>query len=82
MANGKRPAEHAAREIVEGAGEFADGLGARTRAVDGDGALEQRAEEQRAHQRSCPEYEQLKDLLQSGKSATMLFSIAASSSGH
>src|SRR6202050_4511480 len=33
-------------------------------------------------QRSCPEYEQLKDLLHSGKSATMLFSIAASNSGH
>ena len=32
--------------------------------------------------RSCPEYEQLNDLLQSGKSATMLPSIAASSSGH
>ena len=33
-------------------------------------------------QRSCPEYEQLNDLLQSGKSATMLPSMAASSSGH
>ena len=35
-----------------------------------------------AHHRSCPEYEQLKLLLHSGKSATMLPSIAASSSGH
>ena len=32
--------------------------------------------------RSWPEYEQLKDLLQRGKSATMLPSITASSSGH
>ncbi len=32
--------------------------------------------------KSCPEYEQLKDLLHSGKSATMLPSIAASRSGH
>src|SRR5271166_77364 len=34
------------------------------------------------HYRSCPEYEQLNDLLHKGKSATMLPSIAASSSGH
>src|SRR5581483_11822612 len=32
--------------------------------------------------KSCPAYEQLNDLLQSGKSATMLPSMAASSSGH
>jgi hypothetical protein len=32
--------------------------------------------------KSCPEYEQLKLLLHSGKSATMLPSITASSSGH
>ena len=31
--------------------------------------------------RSCPEDEQLKDLLHSGKLATMLFLIAASNSG-
>src|SRR5204863_5002500 len=44
--------------------------------------LHQALEQELPHQRSCPEYEQLNDLLQSGKSATMLPSIAASSSGH
>src|SRR5215211_2223406 len=34
------------------------------------------------HHTSCPEYEQLKDLLHSGKSATILPLMAASSSGH
>jgi hypothetical protein len=44
--------------------------------------LEQRLAHGGGAQRSWPEYEQLNDLLQSGKSATILFSMAASSSGH
>src|SRR5262249_51948277 len=45
-------------------------------------ALEQGSAHARSPYRSCPEYEQLNDLLQSGKSATMLPSITASNSGH
>src|SRR5487761_2557832 len=54
------------------------GLGRRL----GERAMGEAFEQRPAHQRSCPEYEQLNDLLQSGKSATMLPSTAVSNSGH
>ena len=72
---GARGAVDALRELGK-AGLVGLGRGFRERAVNE--AFEQRL----AHQRSCPEYEQLNDLLQSGKSATMLPSTAVSSSGH
>src|SRR3974390_217272 len=83
LTNGERTPEPRASGAVHVRGEFGErGLvrprrGLRQRCVRN--AFEQSA----AHDyRSCPEYEQLNDLLQIGKSAMMLPSIAVSSSGH
>src|SRR6478735_485570 len=89
LADGDRTAEQPARANFERLAELGQNrvlvrqrLGVRLRRGDSHRPREQRFQQQGAHQRSCPEYEQLNDLLQSGKSATMLFSIAASNSGH
>src|SRR5262245_46517268 len=89
--NRKRPAEAPSRDALESSADFRQchridagrGFGQRAahEAFKDDLAHVDRLEGLRSY-RSWPEYEQLNDLLQSGKSATMLPSTAASSSGH
>src|SRR5512134_1913617 len=83
LADGEAAAEPATRGAFEACRQFPQRrLVGRWRLL-GQRPLDEAAQQDLSHgQRSWPEYEQLNDLLQSGKSATMLPSMAASSSGH
>ena len=82
LADREAAAEPAPRRALDAGRQFGERGVVRRRRRFGQRGVRQAFEQCPAHQRSCPEYEQLNDLLQSGKSATMLPSIAASSSGH
>ena len=82
FADRKAAPETASRIAFEAFGQFGKrGIVRRGRRF-GERSMRETFKERLAHQKSCPEYEQLNDLLQSGKSATILPSMAVSRSGH
>src|SRR5262249_43145292 len=78
----KTAAEPASSSALDAHSEFGKGSVVHGRRRFGERPAREAFKQRWTHQRSCPEYEQLKDLLQSGKSATILPSMAVSRRGH